>query len=119
MAVIWLLLIGVFAGVAGGLFGVGGGLVMVPLLSAFWGLNQHQAQGTSLAVILLPTALPAVLLYWQKGHIGVSIVAWVAAGFLLGGLLGGAFAQDLPDQTLKRVFGCFLLLVSLKIIFFK
>jgi uncharacterized membrane protein YfcA len=117
----WLMLsaTGLLAGFLGGLFGVGGGAVMVPLLVWFLARTQQQAQGISLAVILLPTALPAVIQYQRAGNLDWKAALWVAAGFLGGGWIGGALAQGLPQADLKRYFGAFLTIIGLRILLWR
>jgi uncharacterized protein len=114
MTIPWLLLTGLLAGFMGGMMGVGGGLVMIPMMVIGLGLTQHNAQGISLAVILLPTALPAVYKYWKAGHVQPDIVLWIAAGFIVGGLAGGTLVQSVNQQVLKKIFGVFLMIVSIK-----
>ena len=111
------ILIGLAAGIYSGLLGLGGGLIMVPLLIWAVGLNQHEAQGTSLGVILLPVAFPAVLQYWRAGQVNLAIVAFLAIGFLAGSQLGGLWVQNISGPVLRKVFGGVMLLISLQMIF--
>ena len=94
------LTLGVFAGVLSGLVGIGGGIIIVPALVYFFGMDQKTAQGTSLAVLLLPTGLLAFREYYRAGHVDVKIGALIVVGLLLGGWVGGDFAQQLtrPDD---------------------
>ena len=108
---LWILL-GIGAGTLGGLFGVGGGLVMIPAMVYGFGLTQHQAQGTSLAVMLPPIGLLAVWRYYVAGHVQVAMAAYMCAGFLLGGLLGAGIANALTELWLRRAFAVFLLIVA-------
>jgi uncharacterized membrane protein YfcA len=114
MAIPWLLLTGLLAGFMGGMMGVGGGLVMIPMMVIGLGLAQHKAQGISLAVILLPTALPAVYKYWKAGNIEIGLVLWISLGFIVGGFIGGSLVQYVSGPVLKKIFGVFLLIVSAK-----
>ncbi len=116
---ITLIAMGLLSGVASGLLGIGGGIVMTTLLALVYGYSQHLAQGTSLAVLLFPVGLLGVLSYSQKGMIAWSAVPWIALGLVLGALLGAKLALYLPELMLKKVFGIFFLLVSLKMIFSK
>ena len=109
-------LLGLFAGAFAGLFGVGGGLVMIPALTMLFKMTQHQAQGTSLAVLLMPVGIFAVWKYWQSGQVNLPVAGLICVGFVFGGLLGAHLAQGLSDLTMKRLFGCFLLIVALKMI---
>jgi uncharacterized membrane protein YfcA len=99
---------GLAAGLTSGLFGVGGGVVLVPLLGLLLGLDQHQAQGVTLAVLLLPIGLPAVLAYRRRAPIQLGLVALLVAGFLLGVGLGAAAAMALPERAMRLVFVAFL-----------
>ena len=103
-----LLLIGLFAGILSGLVGVGGGLIVVPALVFFLGYNQHQAQGTSLGLLLLPVGILAVINYYNKGHIDIKVVAIMSIAFILGGWLGSKIALRLPADTVKKIFAIFL-----------
>jgi len=109
---------GLAAGLSGGLlagaFGVGGGIVLVPLLGLLLGLPQHEAQGVTLAVLLLPVGLPAVLAYRREVPIRWRLVAMLVAGFLGGGGLGALVASQLPDRALRGLFVLFLVLVAVR-----
>lgn len=76
-----LILIGILAGVLSGLVGVGGGIIMVPLLVMFFGFNQHEAQGTSLAVLAVPVTAVAVFNYYKEGQINLKYAAIIAVIF--------------------------------------
>jgi uncharacterized protein len=110
------LVIGLFGGIASGFFGIGGGLVMVPLMVFAIGFAQKKAQGTSLAVILVPTGILAVLEYYKSGNVDIKAAAWLALGFFGGAFIGGKYANLLPGYILKRSFGIFLILVAVKMI---
>jgi uncharacterized membrane protein YfcA len=110
--------LGLFVGVIGGFFGICGA-VMVPALVYVLGFTQHEAQGTALAVMVLPIGLLAAWRYWLAGHIKIPIVACICLGWLIGGLVGAQFAQNVPDPLLRRLFGSILLVISLRMIFFK
>jgi uncharacterized membrane protein YfcA len=81
--IVMLLLIGLAAGMLSGLIGVGGGIIIVPALIFFLGFNQHEAQGTSLGLLLLPIGILAVYNYYNKGYIDVKYVLIMAIGFLI------------------------------------
>lgn len=114
--IIVVLLIGLLGGVASGFFGVGGGLVMIPLMMFGLGFAQKKAQGTSLAMILLPTGILAVMEYYRKGNVDIRAAAILACGFIGGAWVGGKFANQIPTYVLKRSFGIFLAVVALKMI---
>ncbi|HNX68392.1 MAG TPA: sulfite exporter TauE/SafE family protein [Candidatus Omnitrophota bacterium] len=113
------ILLGLVAGVFGGMFGIGGGAVMIPAMVYFFGLTQHQAQGTTLAIMVPPIGLLAAWRYYQSGNVKLGMAALICAGFVVGGWLGAHFVQNLPETLMKRLFGGFLLLVALKMIFSK
>ena len=108
-------LIGLAGGVLSGLFGIGGGVVIVPLLILFAGLSAKQAAGTSLAALLLPVGLLGVMEYWRAGFIDVRIAVVVAAGILLGAFIGARLAIGLPTEVIQRAFGILLVLIGLRL----
>lgn len=114
--VAWYVLLGVglLAGVTSGLFGIGGGLVIVPALVALLRFDQKCAVGTSLAALLPPVGLGAVLSYYHAGKIELVAVACIALGLVGGAFAGARIALGLPSGTVKRLYGVFLLIVSLR-----
>ena len=111
------LLVGIAAGVVGGLFGVGGGAILVPILIYLFGFSQYRAQGTSLLVLLLPAGLLAVLHYYKAGYVDVKAAALLALGFFGGGYFGSVAATGIQSVLLQRLFGGFLLMIALQMIF--
>ncbi|OPX95974.1 MAG: Sulfite exporter TauE/SafE [Syntrophorhabdus sp. PtaB.Bin047] len=118
-SVLLYLLLGLAAGVLSGLVGIGGGIIIVPALVLFFGLSQHQAQGTTLALMVPPIGILAAWTYYKHGDVDLRIAALVAAGFFLGGLIGARFATGLSNTVLEKIFGVSLLLVAVRMIFFK
>ena len=108
------LTLGVVAGVLSGLVGIAGGVIIVPALVYFFGMDQKTAQGTSLAVLLPPTGLLAFLEYYRAGHVDLKLGALIIIGLLLGGWFGGDVAQQLPQIALRKIFAVLLLLTALK-----
>ena len=102
---IFYLLLGLFAGTASGLIGIGGGIIIVPSLVFIFGLTQHQAQGTTLALMVPPIGLLAAYTYWKSGYVNIKIAAFVCAGFFIGGLIGSKIAVDIPESLLQKIFG--------------
>jgi uncharacterized membrane protein YfcA len=109
--------LGLLAGVISGLFGVGGAVVIIPGLVIITKMQQHTAHGTSLAALLLPVGLLGVLEYSKRQQVSWGYAAVVAGGLLIGAYFGARLAGTIPDVTLKRWFGGFLLLISLKLLF--
>ncbi|MBP7215665.1 MAG: sulfite exporter TauE/SafE family protein [Candidatus Omnitrophica bacterium] len=112
-------LLGLVAGVLGGMFGLGGGIVLIPAMVYLFGLTQHQAQGTTLAIMIPPIGLLAALKYYYSGNVKLGMAAFICVGFFIGGLIGAQLVQNLPGPLLKRLFGVFLLFVSWQMIFGK
>jgi len=110
-------LLGVVAGVFSGLIGIGGGIIIIPALVLVFGLSQHQAQGTTLALLVPPIGLLAAWTYYSKGYVDLRIAALICIGFFVGGLLGARLAVGLSGSMLEKLFGAALLLISLKMIF--
>jgi uncharacterized membrane protein YfcA len=116
---ILLILLGITAGIVSGLVGIGGGIILVPALVFLFGLTQHQAQGTTLALMVPPIGIVAAWTYWRQGFVDLRIAALICVGFLIGSLLGARYAITVSDASLQRTFGVFLFLLSLKLIFGK
>lgn len=108
--------LGLGAGVVSGLFGVGGAIVIIPGLLLLLKLDQHMANGTSLAALLMPVGLLGALEYYRRGQVNVPYAAVLAGGLLLGAFLGAKLAGGIPDLALRRLFGAFLLLVSVRLL---
>jgi uncharacterized protein len=113
---ILLIVIGGLAGLLSGLVGVGGGIVIVPALVLLLGFSQKSAQGTTLAMLMLPVGIFAALAYFKAGHVHFRASLFIALGFLLGALIGAYFALKMPEHTLTRVFGALLLAISVKLL---
>lgn len=113
------LMLGLIAGTLSGMFGIGGGTILIPGLIFLAGMTQHEAQGTTLAIMLLPIGLLAVMRYYQSGHVQFYAAAFIVAGFFVGGLLGANMAEWLSNIALRRAFGVFLMVVATYTIFAK
>lgn len=114
--ILLLIVIGLIAGVLSGLVGVGGGIIVVPALVFFLGFNQHEAQGTSLGLLLLPVGILAVINYYNKGYIDVKVVIIMSIAFILGGWLGSKLSLTLPQETVKKVFAIILFYTAFKML---
>ncbi|MFM7672530.1 MAG: TSUP family transporter [Bacteroidota bacterium] len=120
--IIWIALaIGLGAGILSGLIGIGGGIIMVPALVFFLGYTQHQAQGTSLAVLTLPVVILASIYYYQQcklqGHpVDLRVVTVLAIGFLAGAFLGGRWALTLSQTQLKQIFATILIYTAIRML---
>lgn len=113
------ILAGLIAGVASGFFGIGGGIILIPIMVLIFGLTQHQAQGTTLALMVPPIGLLAALKYYHDGNVNLRMALFICAGFIVGGYIGAVFASKIPATLLKRIFGYLLFFASLKFIFAK
>jgi hypothetical protein len=110
------LLLGLLAGVLSGLIGIGGGVIIVPALIFFFGLSQHQAQGTTLAMLIPPVGILAAWTYYKQGFVLMEIAGYMCVGFFLGGFLGAKIAIHLSNVTLEKIFGLALLFIAMKML---
>jgi uncharacterized protein len=113
------LAIGLGAGVLSGLFGIGGGIVIVPALIYLAKLEPQTATGTSLAVFLLPVGFLGALNYYRAGHVNVRATLLLAAGVFVGGYFGSKLNLSLPPAQVKRAFAILLLFVATRMWFGK
>lgn len=114
--IIILCLIGIFAGIVGGTLGVGGGIIIVPALVFIFGFTQHHAQGTSLAVLLFPIGILAVLNYAREGYVNYKVALVLILTFVIGSYLGSVLSINLPGKLLKRIFGVLMMIAAIKMI---
>jgi len=119
MSIYLYILLGLIAGVAGGFFGIGGGTIIIPALVYLAGFTQHQAQGTTLALLVPPIGLLAAIKYYQAGNVDLKVAALICLGFFIGGLVGASLAMPISDQLLKKIFGVFLIVIAIKMIWGK
>jgi len=119
MNIILYVLLGLLTGVFSGMFGLGGGIIIIPALVFLFGLSQHQAQGTTLALMVPPIGLLAAWTYYKAGFVDIKIAAFVCLGFFFGGLLGAKLVVGLSDPFLRRLFGIVLLMIAIKMILTK
>lgn len=116
--IIILILIGVAAGMLGGMVGVGGGIIIVPALIFFLGFSQKMAQGTSLGILLLPVGLLGVMQYYKQGQVDLRVVGIISLAFFVGSFYGSRIALALPQETVKKIFAILMLVVAIKMMFF-
>jgi len=113
------LLLGLITGIFSGLIGIGGAIIIIPILVLLFGLSQHTAQGTTLALMVPPIGLLAAWTYYKDGFVDLKIAGLICLGFFVGGLVGARYATQIPEQVLRRIFGLVLLIASLKMILTK
>ena len=111
-----IILTGIAAGFLGGAVGIGGGIVVIPCLVLLLGFSQHLAQGTSLAMMLPPIGILAVMTYHRQGFVDWRAGALLCIGFLVGSFFGSKFATALPEAVMTRLFGGFLAAVGIRML---
>jgi uncharacterized membrane protein YfcA len=116
--ILFLIIIGLCAGLLSGLIGIGGGIIMVPLFVFLLGMSQHNAQGMSLAVMLPPVTFLAVYNYHKAGEVDWKMALIASAVFIVGGFIGSKFALKIDEVILKKIFGVLMLVVAIKLLFF-
>lgn len=110
------ILLGLLAGALSGVIGISGGVIIVPALVFLFGMTQHNAQGTTLALLIPPIGILAAWTYYKAGYVDLKVAALVAIGFFAGSFLGARIAIHLSETMLERIFGFALLLIALKMI---
>lgn len=118
MNFVWFVVIGLIAGIFSGLFGVGGGAIIVPALIFLWKFEPHTAIGTSLLVII-PTAIIGTIKHWQLNHIDWLVAIFISIGACFGAWFGSSLTYYITGPTLKKLFGVMLLGIAIKLIFSK
>ena len=113
------IILGISAGILSGLIGVGGGIILIPAFVMIFGMTQHQAQGTTLALFIPPIGILAVMEYYKHGNVNLMAAGLVCIGFFFGGYFGAKLANILSNQMLTRCFGGVLILIGLKMILTK
>ncbi len=113
-----LVIIGLLAGILSGFVGVGGGIILVPALVLF-GMSQYDAQGTSLALLLAPVGVFAVMNYYKAGHVKVNTALILSLGFVVGAYFGSKLSLKIPEDIVKKVFAAFMIVVAVKLLISK
>lgn len=111
-----LALIGLAAGVFGGMVGLGGGVIMIPAMIYFLGMNQISAQGTSLAVMLPPIGILAAMNYYKSGQINLKYALIIAVAFTIGGYFGSKIALNIPVALVKKIFALSLIAIAVRML---
>lgn len=119
MAPLLYLAIGVAAGILAGIFGVGGGILIVPALILLAKFSPQLATGTSLGVLLMPVGILGAWTYYKEGNIRFTVSLWIGLGLFVGAFFGARIAQQLSPLVLKRAFAVFLAVVALRMWFAK
>jgi uncharacterized protein len=111
--------IGFASGVAGGMFGIGGGAIMVPAMVLLLGLDQKFATGTSIAAQILPIGILAAIVYYRNGNLNIKYSLLIALGLIIGNFFGALFANQpyISSETMKKMYGIFLLVIGLRYLF--
>lgn len=116
--VVIIALIGISAGLLGGLLGLGGAIIIIPALVFFLGYSQQMAQGTALIMMVLPVGGLAAFQYYQKGFVDIKSALIMAAFFFVGGYFGAKYATHIPQELLKKLFAVLLVVIAVKMWFF-
>ena len=119
MEILFLLLIGLAAGIISGMLGIGGGIIIIPALVSLLSFSQLKAQGTSLGLLLPPIGLLAVINYYKAGYVDVRAAALMCITFIIGSYVSSKYAITLPEGIVKKIFGVFLLAYAIKLFFEK
>ena len=119
VTVFLLIIIGLLAGFIGGLIGVGGGIIIIPLLILMLDMTQHQAQGTALFTMLPPIGILAAINYYKQGIVNIEYASIIAFTFLIGGYFGSKISLTLSPDLVRRIFGVVMLIGAIKLIFTK
>jgi len=117
--IILFIIIGCIAGILSGLFGIGGGIIIVPALIYLCGFTQLKAQGTSLAILLPPVGILAFMDYYKNGHVDVQAGILICIFLVIGSVLGAKMSHIIPVDTMRKLFGILIMLISIKLIFGK
>ena len=116
--IVILLIVGLCAGVLSSMVGIGGGMVIVPSLVLIFGFSQKMAQGTSLAMLLPPIGILGVWVYHKNGNVHWSYAIILIISFILGSYIGAKWVQTMNTMTVKRIFAVFMIIISIKYLFF-
>ncbi len=119
METLILLIIGLAAGLASGILGIGGGIIVIPALTYLMNFSQKEAQGTSLGLLLPPIGILAVINYYKEGFVDLRAVSIMIITFLIGSYISSKFIVNIPEDMVKKIFAVFLFLYAFKLFFGK
>ncbi len=114
--IVGFVLLGLAAGVLSGLLGIGGAIIIIPALVFVFGFAQHRAEGTTLALMVPPIGILALLPYWKRGLVDVRAAALICVGFLIGGWIGGHISTSISSAMLQKIFAVLLIGVAVKLL---
>jgi uncharacterized protein len=114
-----LIILGLLAGGLSGLIGIGGGIIIIPILVFVYGFSQHQAQGTTLAMLVPPIGILAAWSYYRQGFVDIKIAVLIGLGFFAGAYAGARWAASFNSPILEKIFGAALFLISIKMMLSK
>lgn len=117
--IVLIALIGMVAGLLGGLLGLGGAVIIIPALVMLAGYSQQMAQGTALMMMVLPVGALAAFQYYQRGSVNMGAALIIAVFFFAGSFFGARFATQVPQDILKKIFALMLIAIALKMLFFE
>lgn len=117
--VLILLTVGLAAGFLSGMVGIGGGIIIVPVLVYYLGFTQHQAQGTTLFMFLLPIGILGVMNYHKQGYVDYKTALIICSTFVFGSYFGSKLSISLDQKTIKQIFGIIIILLGAKMVFWK
>ena len=110
--------LGMAAGVLAGLLGIGGAIVIIPVLVFAFGMTQQQAQGTTMAFLTLPVGILGAYVYYERGLVDVRWALLLAVGFVVGSFVGARIATTLSNEMLQKIFGVLLIGLGIRMVFF-
>lgn len=111
---LYLILIGLLAGFASGMLGIGGAIILIPGMVFLLGMSQQTAQGTSLAVMLLPIGILATLNYYKKGYVNFYFALVLIITFIVGSYFGSLLVVNMPEKILRKIFAVLLFIVGIQ-----
>jgi len=116
MLTLMFILLGVIAGAFSGVFGIGGGLVLIPALVYLFHFSQKTAQGTTLALMIPPIGFFAAYSYYKAGQINIKAALFIIVGFLIGSYFGAHFATMLPNKKLSKAFAILIIIAGIRML---